>query len=150
MHLLNVKYPHWLLLNTASTLFMCGVIAIVQVVHYPLFAQVGADFAAYEQAHTRLITFVVMPPMLLELGSSLVLLRTSEKRTLAALGFALVLGIWASTFFLQVPAHAALSHGFDAQVHARLVNTNLIRTLLWFARGALCVHLLLSLFKERH
>jgi hypothetical protein len=63
------------LLHAAATLFMCGVIAMVQIVHYPLFNMVGRDqFAAYENAHTNLITLVVGPAMLLEAACVLGLL----------------------------------------------------------------------------
>ena len=55
----------------AATLFMAGVIWIVQVVHYPLFARVGAaGYAAYQGAHVRLITYVVLPAMLVELATA--------------------------------------------------------------------------------
>jgi hypothetical protein len=40
--------------HLAATAAMVGLIWFVQVVHYPLFASVGADeFVAYENAHTR-------------------------------------------------------------------------------------------------
>jgi hypothetical protein len=45
-------------------------------------------------------------------------------------------GVWASTFLLQVPCHDRLSRGWDEGVHARLVQTNWIRTVLWTARLA--------------
>ena len=49
-----------LLTNVAATLYMVGLIWCVQIVHYPLFAEVGKDgFAAYEAAHSSLITAVV-------------------------------------------------------------------------------------------
>ena len=41
-------------LHLAATAAMTGLIWFVQVVHYPLFAAVGADqFVAYEVAHQR-------------------------------------------------------------------------------------------------
>ena len=49
-----------LLAQTAATPFMTGVIWVVQVVHYPLFARVGVDgFREYEQSHQRRISLVV-------------------------------------------------------------------------------------------
>ena len=48
---------------------------MVQVVHYPLFSKVGeAGFTAYEAAHTRLISYIVGPPMLVEGVCALILL----------------------------------------------------------------------------
>ena len=120
---------------------MCGVIWFVQLVHYPLFAAVGVNgFAEYEAAHTMRTTWVVMPPMLVELVTAvgLVLSRPAGLgATETVIGLALVLLIWASTFSLQVPAHGALARGFDAAVAARLVSTNWIRTAAWSARALL-------------
>jgi hypothetical protein len=60
-----VKYV--LLAHLAATLFMVGVIWFVQVVHYPLFSRAGSEkFAIYSEAHSRLTTYVVGPPMLVE------------------------------------------------------------------------------------
>jgi hypothetical protein len=38
--------------------------------------------------------------------------------------------------------HNALANGFDAQAHARLVDTNWIRTLAWTARGIFALYFL--------
>jgi len=57
-------------------------------------------------------------------------------------GALLVAAIWAVTFFVSVPCHAVLAEGFDAQAHARLVDTNWLRTLAWTARAALSIWML--------
>ena len=63
------------LLHLIPTTFMAGVIWFVQVVHYPLFRAVGERaFRSYEERHTVLTTWVVLPPMVAELGLSLWLL----------------------------------------------------------------------------
>lgn len=127
--------------HVAATLAMVGVIWTVQLVHYPLFAGVGADgWAAYEAAHQQRITWLVGPLMLLELATAvlLVLDRPAAMPLAAAvLGAALVGAIWASTAAIQVPLHNALGGVFDDAAHARLVGTNWIRTALWTARGGL-------------
>ncbi len=134
------------LLNVLSTLVMVGVIWIVQVVHYPLFAGVGeAGWRAYEAQHQSRITLVVGPTMVLELVTAvwLVLDRPAAFPPWAVvLGAALVGVIWASTAFVQVPLHNALGGTFDADAHARLVATNWLRTAAWTARGALVLWLL--------
>lgn len=133
------------LLHAASTLAMTGVIWFVQVVHYPLFrfAEAG-NFAAFSAAHQSRTTWVVMPLMLLELGTALLLvLRPPEGgRTLVLVGLALLGVIWLSTAFLQVPLHRQLSAGFDEQAAQALVKTNWVRTLCWSARSALALRLL--------
>ena len=56
-----------LLVHLTATLVMVGVIWFVQIVHYPLMAQVPrSGFAAYERDHQRRTTFVVAPAMLVE------------------------------------------------------------------------------------
>ena len=133
------------LLHVLSTLVMVGVIWIVQVVHYPLFAGVGgAGWAAYEAGHQSRITLVVGPAMLVELATAvwLVLDRPAALPALPVVaGAALVGVIWASTAFVQVPLHGALGEGFDPDAHARLVATNWVRTVAWTVRGGLVLWL---------
>lgn len=135
-----------LLLHVLSTLVMVGVIWIVQVVHYPLFAGVGeAGWRAYEAQHQSRITWVVGPTMLVELATAvwLVVQRPAAFPAWAVVaGAALVGVIWASTAFVQVPLHNALGGAFDADAHRRLVATNWLRTAAWTARGLLVLWLL--------
>ena len=135
-----------LLAHVAATLTMFGVILVVQVVHYPLFGKVGADgFAAYEADHARLITYVVFPPMAVELLTAVALVWLRPFGLPAwqvGAGLALVGVIWLSTAFLQVPLHNALAAGFDTDVHRRLVATNWVRTAAWGLRSALVLAML--------
>ena len=134
---------HWiLLLHAASTLVMVGLIWFVQVVHYPLFEAVGREgFAAYAQSHARLTSWVVIPPMLAEAGTAGLLLLGLRPSSVGVgalwAGAVLLLVVWGSTFFLQVPRHGQLSAGFDGVAHTALVTTNWIRTLAWTVRGGL-------------
>lgn len=125
-----------------ATLYMTGLIWFVQLVHYPLFAKVGEDaFVAYEAAHTQRTSVAVMGAMLVELGTAIGLIWMRPAVILAAeawIGLGLVGVIWASTFFLQVPAHTRLGQGFDAAIATRLVRTNWIRTVAWTLRAGLC------------
>lgn len=129
------------ILQLASTWFLVGLIWTIQVVHYPLFAGVGADrFPAYEADHARLITLVVGPVMLLEAFTAVALLAARPATVpawVAWVGLGLVALIWLSTAAIQVPAHARLADGFDQAAHARLVGSNWIRTVAWTLRGLL-------------
>lgn len=122
---------------------LVAVIWFVQVVHYPLFAAVGLEsFARYEALHTSRISLIVVPLMIAELAGAAALALSPEALSFASraergLGLALVLAVWASTFFLSVPEHARLAGGFDAEAHGRLVRTNWVRTALWSVRGLL-------------
>lgn len=123
--------------HDVATLAMCAVIWFVQLVHYPLFARVGAEsFKEYEAEHVRRITWIVAPLMLIELGSSATLAATAPSAAHIA-GLILVAVIWLSTLFLQVPLHGRLSEGYDGATLRRLVRSNWIRTLAWSARGIL-------------
>jgi hypothetical protein len=124
------------LLHSAATLFMCGVIAMVQIVHYPLFNMVGKDqFAAYENAHTNLITLVVGPAMLLEAACVLGLLLERPGNPLVWAGAGLLAVVWLSTAFLQIPQHGVLAGGFNQLAYEVLVQSNWLRTIAWWARG---------------
>jgi uncharacterized membrane protein len=132
-------------LQAFTTFAMTGLIWFVQVVHYPLFAGVGAEgYARYQEGHMRRTTLVVAPLMLVEAATAawLVLDRPAVvPRAAAWLGLALIAVIWLATAFLAVPRHEALRHGFDAREHSGLVATNWVRTLAWTGRSVLVLHL---------
>jgi hypothetical protein len=133
-------------LHCASTLALLGLIWFVQVVHYPLFASVGREsFVEYERLHQVRTTWVVAPLMAIEaLSASLILFsdQTSVDRTLAGFGWILVLLIWLSTAFLQVPLHRRLAAGYDSQIADRLVKSNWVRTIAWTLRSFIALLLL--------
>lgn len=134
------------LLHAVPTLCMTGLIWLVQLVHYPLFARIGAaDFVAYEREHCRRIGPLVLPLMLAELFLALWLpfaAGDATDRTLALAGLGLLAVVWASTFFVQVPCHQRLERQHDAATIARLVATNGWRTAAWTGRAAVAVMLL--------
>jgi hypothetical protein len=133
-----------LLLNFALATYLTGVIWTVQLVHYPSFAQAARDtFPAFHQQHSNRISWVVMAPMVLELGLAGWLVwqgRALGQGVWWALG--LVVLIWAATFFISVPFHNRLAHGYDYIAIDGLVRTNWLRTLAWTARTGLLGSLL--------
>ena len=141
-----------LLANAAATLYMVGLIWMVQLVHYPLFDGVGAaEFAAYEARHTRGMTWIVLPPMLVELISAIGLVVVAHQSAtsgaglpswMAWVGLGLVIFLWAVTFAVSVPQHAKLAQGFDPKAYRVLVDTNWLRTAAWTLRGGLVVWML--------
>ena len=131
-----------------STLAMCGLCWFVQVVHYPLFAEIGPErFSRYESEHVRRTTWIVAPLMLTELATAGLLAALSSRGepgvggTLAWIGVGLLAMVWLSTFGVQVPLHARLQRSFDPRDVSTLVRTNWVRTVAWSARGvvALCI-----------
>lgn len=134
--------PVVLLVHAAATWFMLGLIWFVQIVHYPLMAEVPAEgFREYERRHQRLTTCVVGPVMGVEALSAVLLaiasLSSGAWDIPRWLGVGLLAVIWLSTLIAQVPLHAILSKGFDPTVWRRLVRSNWIRTAGWSARGVL-------------
>jgi hypothetical protein len=135
------------ILQLAATLFMTGLIWFVQIVHYPLFATVennstAAGFREYETRHANRTSFVVFPPMAVELMTALAALHPALRPTLltqnAAVASAiLVTAIWISTGLVQVPLHNRLASDPGPQTIRRLVSSNWMRTLLWTARAVL-------------
>ncbi len=138
--------PPLLLLHCAATLAMVGLIWFVQVVHYPLFSSVGqSPFPEYERLHQKRTTLVVAPLMLIEALTATLILTTDlspSARDLAWIGWVLLLLIWLSTAFLQVPLHRRLAEGYDPLAVRRLVRTNWSRTIAWTVRGFIAVLLL--------
>lgn len=130
-----------LLVHLAATLFMTGVIWFVQVVHYPLFADVGDEaFRGYQQRHVRRTGWVVGPPMLLEAATATALLVESAAElpfALAVVNGGLLGVIWLSTWLSQVPQHNRLLDGFLPEAHSKLVAGNWVRTVAWSARSLL-------------
>ncbi len=127
-----------------ATVFMAGLIWMVQIVHYPLMDGVGeAFFLDYEARHTQTITWIVLPVMMLEIatGGALVLFPNDIPTTPLWIAFTMLLLIWLSTFALQVPLHNKLSQSFDAIAHRQLVQTNWIRTILWTLRSGVLLWL---------
>ncbi len=137
------------LVQLAATVFMTGLIWFVQIVHYPLFADVGdAYLVRYARRHGTLTGYVVGGPMLLELATSLVALAPSFRPSFlsavsAAASALLVLLLWLSTGLVQVPLHERLGRRHDPACIVQLVSSNWIRTAAWTARSVLllaCLH----------
>lgn len=135
-----------LIVCAAATWFMAGLHWFVQVVHYPLFGDVGPDrFLDYHRRHSERTTAVVLPAMSVELATSgwLVLDRPAgTSAALVAIGLALALSTWAATGLLAVPRHSELGAGYDVAVHRRLTAASWVRTAAWSAHGVVVAVLL--------
>jgi len=135
-----------LLLHVAATLAMVGLIWFVQIVHYPLFSQVGREsFCRYEMDHQRLVMWIVAPGMLTELATAVALLWLRPAGIASPsiwLGILLVASIWIVTYSVQVPQHASLAMSYDSEIQRKLVKGNWIRTAAWSARGLLVLWML--------
>lgn len=136
-----------LLLHTFATLMMVGIIWMVQIVHYPLFAEIGeANFSAYETAHMSRMSLLVGPVMLIELLTGLILITLPAPGGIAQwiplAGMGLIAALWLFTLFINLPQHGSLAAGFSVELHSALVQSNWIRTVLWTGRGILVLWML--------
>ena len=134
-----------IIVQLAATVSLTGIIWLVQIVHYPLFSYASEEkYRLFHLAHMNRISFVVAPLMIVEaISGALIIFYPPENidSRLLLIGAGLILAIWLSTFFLQVPLHEKLAQGFDADVHRALVNTNWIRTVGWSLRSTLILWL---------
>ncbi len=115
-----------LLAQVFSTLFMVGLIWFVQIVHYPLYANVGREqFPEYEALHNRRTNWVVGPAMLIEMVTAAMLLKYSPHASSHHIQRLMVLGNFAQLW----GAHPRLFHAWhmamylDAIDWASLPNT---------------------------
>ena len=141
----------WLfIIHAAVTWFMTGLVWFTQVVHYPLFTQVGQDkFADYEKAHQKLSFYVILPAMVLEAGTAILVASKrppSVEPWVTWSGLILLAVIWLSTFLSQAPQHEKLAKGFDPMAHALLVSSNWVRTVAWSGRAVVVGFLLNQVF----
>jgi hypothetical protein len=132
------------IIHLAVTAALAGLIWTIQIVHYPLFKEVGnKEFILYHQRHMDLISWLVGPLMLAELASAGLLLFLGERSVLFLSSLAALGLIWASTALIQIPLHQLLTSGHDPRAIDRLVRTNWWRTAAWTLRGAcLVLHLI--------
>ncbi len=130
-------------LGAFSTSAMAGIIWFVQLVHYPLFAQVGADtWFIYHAEHERRTGWVVAPLMVVELGSAAAIVIVGGHGALAVVGLLLAAATWVITFALAVPLHRRLNVAHEPTTIRRLANVNWLRTVVWTAHGVVAVALL--------
>ena len=139
--------------HAAATMAMVGLIWTVQVVHYPLFESVGAEaYPNYQSRHIDRIGAVLVVPWGLEglsIVALLVLARERTMRVLAVAGAALMGLILLVTMIWAAPVHGELLDGFDPEQHDTLMASNLVRTLLWTARGGVAMAMVWVLLDRR-
>ena len=99
--------PIVLKIHLACTLAMAGLIWTVQIVQYPLFAQVdAARFGSFHAGHVRRIGFVVGPLMMAEALSGVLLL--------SLLGAQRELRFLQACYFLPSPGEPRGSYRFPS------------------------------------
>ena len=137
-----------LVVHTASTLVMVGLIWFVQIVHYPLLARFGRDTSPdVAEEHQRRTGYVVALPMAVEGLTTLALLADAPSSVWVGwpwIGAVLLAIVLLSTVLLSVPLHARMARAHDERTGRRLVLTNWPRTIGWTARGVICAVMVLQ------
>ena len=118
------------------SIMLVGLIWTIQIVQYPTFHWVEEqNWKTFHAKYTQRISLLVMPLMLSELAISLYLAYHSFTEYILLL--LLVILVWISTFFIQVPLHSKLSDSKDPKVIKQLINSNWIRTALWSIKAVI-------------
>lgn len=123
---------------------MTGLIWLIQLVHYPTFKYVDKNnFTDFSDFHTKQITKIVLPAMLLEIATSAVLIYLNFN-ILFVINFILNSIIFITTFFLSVPKHEKLKIEKNKFIINSLILTNWPRTLIWSLRSLILIYIFLK------
>ena len=128
--------------NLSITILMLGIIWFVQLVHYPLFPKADLNnFKNFHSEHTKRISWIVAPLLISE-GLVSTVLFVKMPSIITFIGLSILIFIWISTFFIQVPIHNKLNKEFDVKLFYKLLKSNWIRTIGWSLRSVTCFFLM--------
>lgn len=140
-----------IVVHSAATMFMVGLIWTIHYVHYPLFAYVGeSTYVSFQAEHVARIGRLLFVPWLTEGITLLGILALAflggrkDWRVPAVINGAAMAVVLVISGFWSAPAHAKLADGFDKSVHDQLMTVNLIRTLAWSVCGVCAIWIVLS------
>ena len=125
-----------LIIHLIATSVMVGVIWIIQLVHYPSFHFIELNqYTTFQRFHMSRISYVVIPAMLTELFTLILIIISMDQVDHIILASALLLiVIWLMTAVFFSGVHQKLTLGYDQVVVEKLVKINWGRTLLWTLR----------------
>ena len=125
-----------LILHLIATSVMVGVIWVIQLVHYPSFHFIELkQYTTFQRFHMSRISYVVIPAMLTELFTLiLIIISMDQIDTLVLASAILLIFIWLMTAVFFSGVHQKLTLGYDQTVVDKLVKLNWGRTLLWTLR----------------
>ena len=125
-----------LVIHLIATSVMVGVIWVIQLVHYPSFHFIDIkQYTTFQRFHMSRISYVVIPAMLTELFTLiLIVISMDQIDTLVLASAILLIFIWLMTAVFFSGVHQKLTLGYDQTVVDKLVKLNWGRTLLWTLR----------------
>ncbi len=131
------------LVHALAVFALFGLIWTIQLVHYPMFQFIEAPhWPRFHQLHSRNITFIVFPLMLVELLTSIQLLIEERSLNHLILG-GCAAGVWLLTMTVFMPLHHKLSRGQVSTTLSLLVRFNWLRTFIW---TLCCIVTMIDLF----
>ena len=125
-----------LIIHLIATSVMVGVIWIIQLVHYPSFHFIERNqYTTFQRFHMSRISYVVIPAMVTELFTLILIIISIDQVNPIILASALLLiVIWLMTAVFFSGVHQKLTSGYDKTIVDKLVKLNWGRTLLWTLR----------------
>ena len=125
-----------LVIHLIATSIIVGVIWVIQLVHYPSFHFIELkQYTTFQRFHMSRISFVVIPAMLTELFTLILIIISMDQVDPFIFTSALLLTvIWLMTAVFFSGVHQKLTLGYDQVVVEKLVKLNWGRTLLWTLR----------------
>lgn len=133
-----------ILLNIFFSTIMFSLIVVIQIVIYPLFQKINfSNLESYHSDYVNRISIIVIPMMILEFLVALSLL-IYAKTYLTIFSSILLLIIYFSTYFIQVPIHSKINNNTNTVILKRLVHTNWIRTFGWFLKCSISFYILIK------
>ena len=125
-----------LIIHLIATSVMVGVIWTIQLVHYPSFHFIELkQYTTFQRFHMSRISYVVIPAMLTELFTLiLIVISIDQIDNLVLASAILLIFIWLMTAVFFSGVHQKLTLGYDQTVVDKLVKLNWGRTLLWTLR----------------
>ena len=121
--------------NLIVSSILLGLILVIHFVHYKSFNFIDIEkFVEFHKFHTKNISFLVIPLMLIEVVISIIICYFYFS-ILSLINLSLVALIWIITFLLQVPSHNKLSTGKSITEIEKLVSGNVFRVYLWFFKA---------------
>jgi hypothetical protein len=118
---------------------MTGVIWLIQLVHYPSFIWIESkDFIKFHKLHTRTMSILVGPAMILELMVAIFLAKSFAFYWICHV--VLIALIWFFTFRVSVPIHNRLEDGKQLDLIQSLIKTNWPRTLIWTLKSGCLIY----------
>ena len=125
-----------LVIHLIATSVMVGVIWVIQLVHYPSFHFIDIkQYTTFQRFHMSRISYVVIPAMLTELFTLILIVISMDQIDNLVLASAILLiFIWLMTAVFFSGVHERLTQGYEQTVVNKLVKLNWGRTLFWTLR----------------